>query len=312
MKKILVALLLNTSFFSLHTQAQDLMARQAPIDVKLRAVDSVSIRKLIKAESIEDPAGELYQDWSNQFANYSNTPLPTEYKIDLRGFHMPCDHHVVNSHYGYRKTFRRYHYGTDLKAYMGDTIRAAFDGKVRIVKYEGKGYGKYVVIRHPNGLETVYGHLSKQMVKEDQIVKAGECIGLAGSTGRSSGPHLHFETRLLGEKIDPEKLICFEAGDIRGDYYVFRNNGRSQLMAAHDVSNISNEENVAQLAKAEESRSFQQEKMSRKNRAQVYKVRSGDTLSRIAKKHHTTIERLCRINNISRNKILRPGQIVKI
>lgn len=289
-------------------QAQDLMARQAPIDARLRAVDSVAIKRLLKVESMENPSGDLYQSWANEFVNY-NQSLPAEYRIDLRDFHMPCESRVVNSHYGYRRQFGRNHYGTDIKVYVGDTIRAAFSGKVRVVQDQGrrKGYGKYIIIRHANGLETTYGHLSKQLVRENQVVKAGDVIGLGGNTGFSTGPHLHFETRLLGEKINPEKLFSFEAGDVRGDYYVWRRNGRSQLMAAHDVSNM-----PAVEEKAEESREFQQQKMAeRSSRARVYKVRSGDTLSKIAKKYGLTVDRLCRLNNISRSKALKPGQILK-
>lgn len=289
-------------------QAQDLMARQAPIDTRLRAVDSVAIKRLLKVESMENPSGDLYQSWANEFVNY-NQSLPAEYRIDLRDFHMPCESRVVNSHYGYRRQFGRNHYGTDIKVYVGDTIRAAFSGKVRVVQDQGrrKGYGKYIIIRHANGLETTYGHLSKQLVRENQVVKAGDVIGLGGNTGFSTGPHLHFETRLLGEKINPEKLFSFEAGDVRGDYYVWRRNGRSQLMAAHDVSNM-----PAVEEKAEESREFQQLKMAeRSSRARVYKVRSGDTLSKIAKKYGLTVDRLCRLNNISKRKALKPGQILK-
>jgi murein DD-endopeptidase MepM/ murein hydrolase activator NlpD len=289
-------------------QAQDLMARQAPIDTRLRAVDSVAIKRLLKVESMENPSGDLYQSWANEFVSY-NQSLPAEYRIDLRDFHMPCESRVVNSHYGYRRQFGRNHYGTDIKVYVGDTIRAAFSGKVRVVQDQGrrKGYGKYIIIRHANGLETTYGHLSKQLVRENQVVKAGDVIGLGGNTGFSTGPHLHFETRLLGEKINPEKLFSFEAGDVRGDYYVWRRNGRSQLMAAHDVSNM-----PAVEEKAEESREFQQQKMAeRSSRARVYKVRSGDTLSKIAKKYGLTVDRLCRLNNISKRKALKPGQILK-
>ena len=114
------------------------------------------------------------------------------------------------------------HNGLDLKVNIGDTIVAAFDGKVRIVKYERRGYGKYVVIRHDNGLETVYGHLSKQLVEENQLVKAGEVIGLGGNTGRSTGSHLHFETRFLGIAINPIYMFDFPKQDIVADTYTFR------------------------------------------------------------------------------------------
>ena len=111
-----------------------------------------------------------------------------------------------------------------MKVYIGDTIYAAFDGKVRVVKNEGdrRGYGKYIVIRHPNGLETLYGHLSKQIVSEDQIVKAGEPIGLGGNTGRSTGSHLHFETRLAGTAINPAQMFDFEHQDIVSDFFTTR------------------------------------------------------------------------------------------
>lgn len=296
---------------SLPAQGQDLMARQAPIDVKLRAVDSVSIGRLLKAETIEEPAMELYRTWSNNSVFNPDCARPVECKIDLRQFCMPSDSRVVNSHYGYRRQFRRQHYGTDIKGYMGDTIRSVFSGKVRVVKNEPAGFGKYVVIRHPNGLETIYGHMSKQLVAEDQVVEVGEPIGLVGLTGRTTGPHIHFETRLLNEKIDPEILFDFESGDIRGDFYVFRSNGCSQLMAAHDVSKLPDMAPVLAEAKAEESRAYQQKKMERSTRSRVYKVRTGDTLSKIAKKHGVTVDQLCRLNHISRTKMLKPGQILK-
>lgn len=297
---------------SSQAKAQDLMASRAPIDVKLRAVDSVAIKRLHQTELLENPAGDIYPDWSNAFVGYNEMP-PAEYRIDLRDFHMPCESRVVNSHFGYRRQFGRNHYGTDVKVYVGDTIRAAFSGKVRVVKDQGyrKGYGKYVVIRHNNGLETVYGHMSKHLVREGQVLRAGDPIGLGGNTGRSTGPHLHFETRLVGEKINPEALFSFEAGDIRGDYYVYRRGGRSQLMAAHDVNNLPAQSTASAVAKAEESKAFQQQKMDRTSRSRIYKVRTGDTLSKIARKNGISVDRLCRLNNISRNKVLRVGQILK-
>ncbi len=253
----------------------------------------------------------LYPSWTNEYVHY-NTELPREYKIDLSHFCMPCDSRLVTSHFGYRPRFRRKHYGTDIKVYVGDTIRAAFDGKVRLVKYEGKGYGKYVLIRHPNGLETLYGHMSKQLVKEDQEVKAGQPIGLGGSTGRSTGSHLHFETRFVGDFINPELLFSFEAHDVKGDTYVYRANGRSSFVNERDLaSNTSTETVTSEASKAEESRQFQAQQRQRTSRSQIYKVKKGDTLSSIAKRYHTTVDRLCKLNNISKTKVLQLGQIIK-
>ena len=100
-------------------------------------------------------------------------------------------------------------------------MRVAFDGKIRLTKFERRGYGYYVVVRHTNGMETVYGHLSKFLVKPNQIVKAGDPIALGGNTGRSTGPHLHFETRYLGLAINPTELIDFENGVTIKDTYSF-------------------------------------------------------------------------------------------
>ena len=114
------------------------------------------------------------------------------------------------------------HKGLDIKVYIGDTIRAAFDGKVRIVRYEANGYGNYVVIRHNNGLETIYGHMSKHLVAENEHVRAGDPIGLGGNTGRSTGSHLHFETRLCGVALNPALMFDFRNQDVTGDTYLFR------------------------------------------------------------------------------------------
>ena len=132
--------------------AQDKLASMAPVDKKMRAIDSLSIVRLLQhEESSQPPASALYPEWNNVYTTRYGVEMPDEYKIDLRGFHMPADSRLVTSHYGYRKTFHRNHYGTDIKVYVGDTIRAAFSGKIRVVDYEGKGYGKYVIIRHSIG-----------------------------------------------------------------------------------------------------------------------------------------------------------------
>ena len=279
------------AFFSLPVAGQDLLARQAPLDKKMRAVDSVALQRLVGEEQLENPAFGLYPDWNNQYAHHYDVELPEEYKIDLRHFCMPTPSTRITSNYGYRASFGRQHKGLDIKVYIGDTIRAAFSGKVRIVNYERRGYGKYLVIRHPNGLETIYGHLSKHLVKENQIVHAGEPIGLGGNTGRSTGSHLHFETRFLGQAINPAEMFDFVAQDVTGDYYIFRSH-KSKASSA-DKSSTTRPKPVA------------------RPRTKVHRVKAGESLSVIAAKRGTTVSKLCKLNGITRKTILRPGQILK-
>lgn len=162
--------------------------------------------------------------WDNPRVNcYADVQVPSIAKIDVRGFHMPVPG-AVTSNYGYRPRFRRMHRGVDMRLSTGDTVVAAFNGRVRIVNYEANGYGNYVVIRHDNGLETVYGHFSKHLVKRNQYVKAGEPIGLGGNTGRSFGAHLHFETRYMGVAINPAAIIDFNNATVYSDVFTFNKN----------------------------------------------------------------------------------------
>ena len=307
------------AMFAFVAMAQDQLASVAPIDKRMRAIDSVSIAKMLEKESLGDPASSLYPNWNNNYTTNYGVEMPKEYKIDLRAFHFPCESRRVTSSYGYRRSFRRKHYGTDIKVYVGDTIRSAFSGKIRIVANQGrkKGYGKYVVIRHHNGLETVYGHLSKQLVVEDQEVKAGEPIGLGGNTGRSTGSHLHFETRFLGQFVDPEKLFDFTAQDVLGDYYLFSSVGRSRLLTSDESKQLPDNKVLASVGgptfeadKAAQSKKFQEERRE-SLRAQVHKVRKGESLSVIARKRGTTVKRLCQLNNITTKTVLRVGQILR-
>ena len=270
---------------SLSSFSQDLIARQAPIDKKLKTVDSLALQKQIRAEQSEYPALSLYPNWNNQYVHaYGNAIIPDTYTIDLTGFHMPTPSTKITSPFGPR--WRRMHNGLDLKVNIGDTIVAAFDGKVRIVKYERRGYGKYVVIRHDNGLETVYGHLSKQLVEENQLVKAGEVIGLGGNTGRSTGSHLHFETRFLGIAINPIYMFDFPKQDIVADTYTFRRTQGSKRAGSHDT----------QVADGT---------------IRYHKVKSGDTLSRIAKLRGVSVSTLCKLNRIKPTTTLRIGQVLR-
>ena len=277
---VAVAAMVSLSSFS-----QDLIARQAPIDKKLKSVDSLALQKQIRAEQSEYPALSLYPNWNNQYVHaYGNAIIPDTYTIDLTGFHMPTPSTKITSPFGPR--WRRMHNGLDLKVNIGDTIVAAFDGKVRIVKYERRGYGKYVVIRHDNGLETVYGHLSKQLVEENQLVKAGEVIGLGGNTGRSTGSHLHFETRFLGIAINPIYMFDFPKQDSVADTYTFRKAKGVKRAGSHDT----------QVADGT---------------IRYHKVKSGDTLSRIAKLRGVSVSTLCKLNRIKPTTTLRIGQVLR-
>ena len=277
---VAVAAMVSLSSFS-----QDLIARQAPIDKKLKTVDSLALQKQIRAEQSEYPALSLYPNWNNQYVHaYGNAIIPDTYTIDLTGFHMPTPSTKITSPFGPR--WRRMHNGLDLKVNIGDTIVAAFDGKVRIVKYERRGYGKYVVIRHDNGLETVYGHLSKQLVEENQLVKAGEVIGLGGNTGRSTGSHLHFETRFLGIAINPIYMFDFPKQDIVADTYTFRRTQGPKRAGSHDT----------QVADGT---------------IRYHKVKGGDTLSRIAKLRGVSVSTLCKLNRIKPTTTLRIGQVLR-
>ncbi|MCH5213719.1 MAG: M23 family metallopeptidase [Muribaculaceae bacterium] len=184
--------------------------------------------KLLKESSFIDfndnlePELDIYTEgWNSRRVNpFNENEVPDRFVINVTNYVMPVPGHVT-SNYGYRPKFGRMHKGVDLKLNSNDTVVAAFSGKVRVVNYEGNGYGNYVIIRHPNGLETVYGHLNKQLVKENQVVTAGQPIGLGGSTGRSTGPHLHFETRFMGYPINPAAIFDFANHCTHTDEYTF-------------------------------------------------------------------------------------------
>ncbi len=303
-KKIVV--LAFAAFVAAPASAQDLLAKQAPVDRKMKAVDSMILKKIIEQEERYSPAADLYEEWNNALTSHT-TSLPDSFRIDLRGFHMPTDNRVITSNFGAR--WGRQHKGLDIKVYIGDTIRAAFSGKIRIVKYEPRGYGKYVVIRHHNGLETIYGHMSKHLVVENQEVKAGDPIGLGGNTGRSTGSHLHFETRLCGVALNPALMFDFRNQDVVGDFYYFKRNKYAAESAKatrlRGVGGVSkdNGDQDDELDIATTARSS--------SNVHIHKVKRGDTLQAIARKHHTTVANLCKLNHIGKNIRLRPGQLLK-
>ena len=307
-----IILLALTAMISMPAMAQDLLANQAPIDRKMKAVDSIALYRLIQAEMDEfSPAADLYSDWDNRYAHQA-TALPDSFRIDLRGFCMPTDSRVLTSNFGAR--WGRQHKGLDVKVYIGDTIRAAFGGKVRIVRYERRGYGKYIVIRHDNGLETIYGHLSKQLVEENQEVRAGEVIGLGGNTGRSTGSHLHFETRLCGIALNPTLMFDFKNQDVVADYYTFRkssyNDESAEATRLRGVGGIAvnGDLDIPEEAQASANSSNNKKKAPS---TRFHKVAKGETLSAIARKRGTTVNAICKLNRIKATTRIKPGQILR-
>lgn len=194
----------------------------------------------------------------------------------------------------------RRHQGIDLPLKVGDPIRAAFCGKVRISKYWGS-FGNLVVIRHENGLETFYAHLSKRSVEVGEWVNAGDVIGLGGSTGRSTGPHLHFETRYKGFAFDPQWLIDFESGELRHRLFVLKKK-------YFNIYSNYEQDFEDEMRNHEEDQAEDAEKAAMK----YYTVRSGDTLYRIARKNGTTVKAICRLNNIKPDATLRVGKRLRV
>lgn len=263
-------------------ELSELVADKVNIHKTIQVVDSLTLQELLDEESLLYPADDLYTIWDNRFVNpydREKISIPDSFTIDVSSFVMPFEGRVT-SKYGPRK--RRMHYGTDIKVQVGDTIKAAFDGKIRIRLYEKRGYGYYLVVRHNNGLETVYGHLSKFLVELNDEVKAGQPIALGGNTGRSTGSHLHFEARFMGQPINPEDIFDFENFVAHNDYYTFNKKKSGSVASKYTTGGIT-----------------------------YHRIKSGDTLGKIARQYGITINQLCKLNNIKTTTTLRVGRSLR-
>lgn len=261
--------------------AQDMLVDEVVVGKQMDRVDSMALHNMLLNESFVVPSMDMYPKWENSGVHFTAT-LPDSFKIDLTGYVMPTTNRKITDIFGYRPRRRRVHNGLDIKVAKGDTIYAAFDGKVRITAYQRRGYGHYVVVRHNNGIETLYAHLSKKLVIENQNVKAGEPIGLGGNTGRSTGAHLHFETILLGKCLDPALLFDFSNQTATGENYVYRRPGSKYV------------ENGKEKVAGPEPK--------------YHKVKQGDTIERIARKHGVPQRTILKLNGLKANSIIRPGQ----
>lgn len=244
-------------------QHKDLIADQRPagIDIKTAKINSFA-NDVRRREALQD--NELFNyNFESQSVNaYAGLEVPASQNIDVTGFVVPVRGQLT-SPYGWRPRFGRMHRGVDLNLHVGDSVVSAFDGKVRVVKYQAGGYGHYIVVRHDNGLETVYGHLSHTLVRPGQRVRAGQLIAKGGNTGRSTGPHLHFETRFMGLAINPEAIIDFENKVTHKDVFTFdkRTYERAQV---YGPKRVTSKKAVAKSWKSKKSKSLASKKSSKK------------------------------------------------
>ena len=265
-------------------KAQDAMPEPVMPHKPMELVDTLYLRNMLLNEENIIPSDNMYPEWRNSIVHY-NSAMPDSFRINLRNSVMPTLNTKITDVFGYRPSRKRVHQGLDIKVKTGDTIYAAFDGKVRITAYQRRGYGHYVVIRHNNGIETLYAHLSKKLVKVNHNVKAGDPIGLGGNTGRSSGSHLHFETILMGKSIDPAAMFDFKNQRTTGESYIYRRPGSKYV-----------ENGKVKTAGPE---------------PKFHKVKSGDTIARIAKKYGVPQKQIFDLNGLNSRSVIRPGQSLR-
>ena len=230
----------------------------------------------------------------------SSIPMAVPIRLvdSLRAYHYPIKGRIT-SRYGVRRKVN--HNGIDIAVKVGDTICSTFNGIVRFSKATDTGYGTLVIVRHDNGIETYHGHLSKRLVESGDRVVAGQPIALGGNSGRSTGPHLHFECRYMGQSFDPERIINFASGDLRREELLLK---RSYFSIYSKYEQDWNGEKV--LADADKKEA----EISAERR--YYKVREGDYLGKIAARNQTSVAAICRLNNIKANAVLPIGKVLRV
>lgn len=209
--------------------------------------------------------------------------------VPIRGY--------MGSGFGYRWGWQ-FHFGFDVSLRVGDTVVAAMDGEVRLAGYDPGGYGYYCVIAHPNGTETVYGHFSRVLVTKEQIVKAGDPVGLGGSTGYSTGPHLHFELRFMGEPVNLSGMIDFSTGTLLQRELVLDKSSFAHLGTITPASLMRPHRYGRRYATSAG--------------AAYHTVRSGESLYSISRRYGVTVGRLAALNGISAQSVIRPGQRLRV
>lgn len=248
-------------------------------------------KEIDNANIFYDTSSIFTEEWKvNVTFSYANDGGGTRNTINfvdsIHSYAFPIEKKTTS---GFGRRHGSYHKGIDIPLKTGESIVAAFDGKVRYAKYNSGGFGNLIIIRHTNGLETYYAHLSRLKVKVNQVVKAGDLIGLGGCTGKSYSPHLHFEIRYRDVAFDPDKVFDTENFCLRNEKAV-----------------------VADLLIKNNSKPKQHIHQDHLASGTVYSISSGDTLSKIAARNGTSIEELCELNGLNRNSILQIGQRIRI
>ena len=235
---------------------------------------------------------------------------------------------------GYKWRWGRQHHGVDLALKTGDSVFAAWEGVVRYAQWNKSGYGNCIVIRHRNGLETLYAHLSKIQVSPNQYVSSGDLIGLGGNTGRSFGAHLHFEIRYKDFSIDPETVIDygnlqvkvdsirFVRSNIKGTRYggdmsavpassvtdsVMVEQPRTDSLQMSQPGGLSPKQNENVIGAVKNKKGSTAKKPTR-----TYVIKKGDTYTSIAKKTGVSITTLKKLNPRQKETKLMPGKTIRI
>ncbi|MBO5086392.1 MAG: peptidoglycan DD-metalloendopeptidase family protein [Paludibacteraceae bacterium] len=281
--KIRLTLILLTITLSVFSQADPTSTPTSTTEQSYQIPDLIEF-----FQSYTTPKQEIPIPNSSFLIPHSNKisldSIPDSLYIACADYHPITTSQRITSRFGIRGA--RFHFGIDIGIPYGDTIRSPFSGTVRLATYQRGGYGRYVIISHDNGLESVMAHFSRTLVKEGQQIVAGQPVGLAGSTGRSTGSHLHLEFRLFGNQFNPEKLI---------DFNTFK---------------INTQENGCYLMTIADTYSHRPQ-LEEMKRAAYHRVRSGETLSHIARRYGTSIRRLCALNGIKETSIIRIGQKIR-
>jgi hypothetical protein len=333
----LLSLILTASLLSV-TSA---FALSIPKDTIVNTLEDSEIDSLFDEENISNDSlisndEAFYKNiWNSTQIKYPLNTLPPKDATITITLTEPNDHPFVNPITGkviskFGKRGRRMHTGTDIKLNLGDSVLCAFDGRVRLAK-RFNGYGNMVLVRHKNGLETLYGHLKEIKVKVNDDIKAGDLIGYGGHTGRATCDHLHFETRLFGEPFDNSKYIDFRNHSLRSNHIYYKNKQfeidpanfdrkyipESKPAIAVNVNKTGKDTTaVNEIVASKTSVSNAKGKTATKSKSSVkaskHVVRKGDNLWVIAKKYNTTVKKLCSVNNITAQKTLKVGSVIRI